>query len=149
MIKQHKKEKMSNSEFYAKFYDAMVHGEELNRDAKAKYEEDQRKIEEDKKARLKIAQKEVVDKYTPIIREKLLYAASHGYYNTFFRLDRSDFRGWHKFVEGGYCDAHPVHLALSMLSHMHRNDIIPGCIDYEFLNEQKFIVEFSWGQVKK
>ena len=57
--------------------------------------------------------------------------------------------GWHKFSEGGYCDAHPVHLVLSMLSHMRRNDIIPGCIDYKFLNEQKFIVEFSWGQVKK
>ena len=138
---------MSNSEFYTKFYNAMVSGEELNSENQDRYEEHQRKMKEYKKTRLIIAQNEVVDKYTPIIQQKLLYAASHGYYNIFFRIDRSDFRGWHTFVEN-FSDAHPEHLVLSMLSHMRMYDIIPECIDFEFLNKQKFVIKFSWGPVK-
>ena len=140
---------MSNSEFFAKFCDALVEGEKLNREAKARYEEEQCKIEEEKKARLQSAQMGAIDKYTPIILEKLLYTASQGHCSTLIRFDRSDFRGWHKFVEGGYGDAHPVDLGLSMIGHMREYDHIPKCLDFELSDEQKFIIKFSWGCVKE
>jgi len=129
--------------FADEFFQAMANGEKNinNRHLKEKEAEKKRK----KKLRKKL--NDVLNKYVEPLQNALLDYAEYGVYNMKYRFIRNDFAGWHKFVEGGYENAHPADLIDNMLQYMKINGAIPSYINYVFLNRSKCEVEFSWGPV--
>ena len=133
------------SKFTVHFLEAVASGEKVIQERQARFEEEKKKKEKAQKVELKKRQNFVEDKYSQIIQQKLLFSASNGYYNTHFFMTRADFAGWHNCVAGGYKNAHPVDLAVGMMNHLQTIGIIPMCVNYQCIDENKFLFKLNWG----
>ena len=131
--------------FTDKFLKAVATGEKN----KVENTKKTKRFEKERKKKLKIKFKNVQDKYTEPLQNVLIDTASYGIYSLSFRFIRADFTGWHKIVEGGYCNANPVLLINSMLVYMQRTGAIPDCVQYKFVNEKTCEVQFTWLPTKK
>lgn len=145
--KKNKKIKPTNEELADKIMKAIFKKENdgVKKNVKAEIND------KDKEKMLQEKLNELTLKYTDPILKKITGSIEANYYYSHVPFYRSDFKGWDKFVSGGYDNASPKQCTEIFVKHLIKIKVIPSQIkwdnssfDYKTPNKGINSIKFYW-----